>query len=175
MTVCSVDAEIEARPHKHLVAPGLETTAAPVMIVPLPAPCDLVPQVTQSEKQRIIDAGGDGHRDMVYDAPPNIELADAPPQSKTWLFSFDHHPLLYSEVIYMLHACSVVDWTPGNGTLAHAAIAECVPIVLVVKNEDHEAAIVRRLRQELVKEMDDQNNERFYVTDAALGLAADTA
>ena len=122
----------------------------------------------------IVDVSGDCCRDMVFDTPPNPALADAHAQSKTWLFSFDKHTATYQEVLWMLWGGVVIDWTLGNGSLAYVCISEKLPIVLIVKNLAHRQAIESHLQKRLFNEMNDTNSDRFYRTDAKLGLAAPT-
>jgi hypothetical protein len=51
-------------------------------------------------------------------------------------------------------------------------ILEKLPIVLSVKNLAHRQAIESHLQKRLFNEMNDTNSDRFYRTDAKLGLAA---
>jgi hypothetical protein len=165
------DLELQARPHKHLTFPGLESSVAPVLLIPLVDPANLQPRVTQQQKKTIVDAGGDCSRDMVFDTPPQGALDDAPPHSKTWLFTFDRHTLTYQEILWMLWGGAVIDWTPGNGSLAYVCILEKVPSTVIVKNVAHREVIQGRLLKQIMDDMNDSNNHLFYLSDEQLGLS----
>ena len=65
---------------------------------------------------------------------------------------------------------SLVDFAPGNGTLGLACVLQRITCVLVVKNTEHEGVLTKRLQSEIVQRMRDEKDERFYMTDDALGV-----
>ena len=84
---------------------------------------------------------------MVYDTPPVLEVKNANPREKTWLFTFDRDILVYRELLHILWADCVVDWTPGNGTLAYACIVDKLPVVVVAKNKERQQVLERHLKK----------------------------
>ena len=90
------------------------------------------------------------------------------------LFSYDKHPTVYKELLWILWCSSIVDYTPGNGSLALVCIEFRMPCVLVVKNAKHQELITRRLLESLVVFINDVKNIRFHRTNQQFGLPDDT-
>ena len=103
------------------------------MIIPLLDPEDLAPRVTQDEKRNIL-CPRECAAEMVQDGKHDTIKSDANLEDMTWLFTFDKHPSVYQELLWMLFASTVVDFSPGNGSLALQCIRLKIPIVLIVKN-----------------------------------------
>ena len=70
-----------------------------------------------------------------------------------------------------LHVSQIIDWTPGNGTLALAAIVLKIEATVIVKNRTHEEAIRTRLETEVAERMDVPADDRFHQSDADLGVS----
>ena len=100
--------------------------------------------------------------DVIQDQHPTRPRAYIDLQSQTWLFTFDKHPVVYQELLWMLYACRVLDFTPGNGSLALQCIRFRIPIVLIVKTALHQEAIKRSLVEQLLACMRDPMDVRFY-------------
>jgi hypothetical protein len=149
-----------ARPRKFLPCTVFTSSVAPVMIVPLRDPDDLGPRVTNWEKRSIL--GVEARGDVIQDQHPTKPPADVDMQSQTWLFTFDKHPVVYQELWWMLYACRVLDFTPGNGSLALQCIRFRIPVVLIVKNALHRDMIKASLVERLLAHMGDPMDVRFY-------------
>ena len=100
--------------------------------------------------------------DVIQDQHPTRPPADVDMQSQTWLFTFDKHSVVYQELLWMLYACRVLDFTPGNGSLALQCIRFRIPVVLIVKNALHQEVIKRSLVEQLSACMHDPMDVRFY-------------
>jgi hypothetical protein len=99
---------------------------------------------------------------MIPDHASAKTVADADQSSLTWLFTFDKHPTVYQEMLWMLSASRVVDFTPGNGSLALQCIRFRIPVVLIVKNALHQDMIKAGLVERLLAHMGDPMDVRFY-------------
>ena len=62
----------------------------------------------------------------------------------------------------MLRASRVVDFTPGNGSLALQCILFRIPVVLIVKNALHKEVLKRGLVEQLSACTRDHMDARFY-------------
>ena len=153
--------QLDARQHKYLTCQNFTSSLFPVMLIPLLDPEDLAPRVTQQQK-RIILAPLECPAEMIQDGTPETCRADGNLDDITWLFTFDKHPSVYQELLWMLFASRVVDFSPGNGPLALQCIRLKIPIVLIVKNAEHKNIIQDHLARQLSAFMCDPMDERFY-------------
>jgi hypothetical protein len=139
------------------------------MIIPLLDPEDLAPRVTQQEK-RIILAPRECPAGMIQDGSPETCRADGNLDDITWLFTFDKHPSVCQDLLWMLFASRVVDFSPGNGSLALHCIRLKIPIVLIVKHEKHKKIIQEHRVRQLSACVCDPMEERFYDVASCQGV-----
>jgi len=92
--------KLDARPHKYLTCQVFPSSSSPVMIIPLLDPEDLAPRVTQDEKRNIL-CPRECAAEMVQDGKHDTIKSDANLEDMTWLFTFDKHPSVYQELLWM--------------------------------------------------------------------------
>ena len=139
------------------------------MIIPLLDPAELAPLVTQSEKRKVLNQHQVNAGDRIEDETPDKLLEDANLNGSTWLFTYDKHPCVYQEWLWMLFVSTVVDFSPGNGSLALQCIRFRIPVILIARNALHQKIIQDNLVRQLSACVCDPMDERFY--DAAeLGI-----
>ena len=166
------DVPLAARSHKHITQAGVQSTAMPFMVIPLPNPEQLLPLVSTELKMQCMDSFADSNdKNMCFDDAPLSYPADAEPTSKTPLFHFDRAWEFYEELFWMTYAGSCLDCTPGNGTACAVSASMGMPITAIAKNDTHKSVMLDGIKDIILRRMNDPLSAQ-YISDTDLGLAA---
>ena len=163
-------ASIPGRPHKYLKYEGFEDTSGDCMLVPLLSPDKLAPRVTLEVKNQIVVTTYNDPNMVRESGKIDIPTADLPEDSKSPLFHMDRTFKVWMEFLWMLFLSTLIDYTPGNGSLAWACLNLRVACVLVCSHAEHVEAIKKRLKAMLIKAIMDDKNTRFYKSPEDLGV-----
>lgn len=86
---------------------------------------------------------------------------------------FDRHISTWQEILHMMWATRVVDMSPGAGSLAWACVSMRIPVVLVAASARHSTLLEETLLQRIQEHMNDKSSDRFWKSNASLGLTED--
>ena len=161
---------IPGRPHKHLIFEGFEDTSGDCMLVPLLNPDKLAPRVTLDVKTQVVVTTWNDANTVREGGKIDEPQPDLPEDARSPLFHMDRMFKVYMEFLWMLYLSFLIDFTPGNGSLAWACLNLRMGCVLVCAHESHVEAIKERLKAMLVKAIMDDKNARFYQSPKDLGV-----
>ena len=134
------------------------------MVVPLLDPKKLDLKVTMAKKTEIVELNNNS-KEIARDQPTVEDLeATLPKTAKTPLYHADRPYRQFKEFCWMLWLSCLVDFTPGNGSLAWVSMFLRIPIVLVCYNPEHADVLKKHLKSKLVKAIQNNKDSRFYKT-----------
>ncbi len=162
------------RPRLHVKTPGFDSTAMPMVPVPLPTMVDgnirpLVSMAIKTEifrEQSLVALTGDAPS-----VPVAIEdLGDS--EEKVPLVHHGRSETCLAEIVHHWNVKAIIDYTGGDGCLVRTALRHKVPILAFFKSKLHQAVVMEDIETWLLERMADPADTRFVGPSLAEDSAA---